>query len=47
MRNGGHVNRYVAEMTWRFNARAMGEGERFNALIEQAAGRLTYKELIA
>lgn len=42
-----HLDRYVAEMSWRFNARAMGKGERFNALIEQAVGRLTYKELIA
>ena len=42
-----HLDRYVGEMTWRFNARAMREGDRFNALIEQAAGRLAYKELIA
>lgn len=42
-----HLDRYVGEMRWRFNAREMREGDRFNALIEQAAGRLTYKELIA
>lgn len=42
-----HLDRYVGEMTWRFNARAMREGERVNALLEQASGRLTYKELIA
>lgn len=42
-----HISRYLSEMTWRFNAREMGEGERVNALIAQAAGRLTYKELTA
>lgn len=41
-----HINRYVGEATWRFNAREMGEGNRVNALLEQTAGRLTYKELI-
>lgn len=34
-------------MTWRFNLRGIGEGERVNALLDQVAGRLTYKELIA
>lgn len=34
-------------MTWRFNLRGMGEGDRVNALLEETAGRLTYKELIA
>lgn len=42
-----HISRYLGEMTWRFNARGMEEGERVNALIAQTAGRLTYKELIA
>lgn len=42
-----HLSRYLGEMTWRFNARAMREGDRVNALLAQAAGRLTYKELIA
>ncbi len=42
-----HLNRYLSEMTWRFNRRAEGEGQRVNSLLEQAAGRLTYKELIA
>ena len=42
-----HIGRYLAEMTWRFNARAMDEGERVNALIAQTTGRLTYKELTA
>jgi transposase-like protein len=42
-----HLNRYVSEVTWRYNLRDIGEGERLNALLEQASGRLTYKELIA
>ena len=42
-----HLNRYVGESTWRFNARNLGEGERVNALLAQATGRLTYRELIA
>jgi transposase-like protein len=41
-----HLNRYVSEMTWRFNRRQIGEGERVNALLDQVSGRLTYKELI-
>jgi transposase-like protein len=42
-----HLSRYLGEMTWRFNLRSLGEGERVNALLAQTAGRLTYKELIA
>lgn len=42
-----HISQYLGEMTWRFDARGMEEGERVNALIAQTAGRLTYKELIA
>lgn len=42
-----HLNAYVGEVTWRFNLRDMGEGERVNALLAETAGRLTYKELIA
>jgi len=34
-------------MTWRYNRRRMGEGERLNALIAGSAGRLTYRALIA
>lgn len=41
------LNRYVAEVTWRFNLRDIGEGDRVNTLLDQASGRLTYKELIA
>ena len=42
-----HLSRYLDEMTWRFNLRSIGEGERVNALLDQASGRLTYKALIA
>lgn len=42
-----HLNAYVCEVTWRFNLRGLGEGDRVNALLNQASGRLTYKELIA
>lgn len=42
-----HISRYLGEMTWRFNQREIDEGDRVNALLEQVAGRLTYKELIA
>jgi transposase-like protein len=41
-----HISRYLSEMTWRFNRREFGEGERVNALLDQVSGRLTYKELI-
>jgi transposase-like protein len=42
-----HLNRYLSEMTWRFNRRNIGEGSRANALIAGSDGRLTYKALIA
>lgn len=42
-----HLSRYLGEMTWRFNARESGEGERVNMLLAQTSGRLTYKALIA
>jgi transposase-like protein len=42
-----HIGAYLGEMTWRFNLRQMGEGDRVNALLSQTAGRLTYKALIA
>lgn len=41
-----HLDRYVAESTWRYNLREMGEGDRVNAMIEDATGRLTYKALV-
>lgn len=42
-----HLSRYLGEMTWRFNRRAMGEDNRVNALHANASGRLTYKDRIA
>lgn len=45
--SGKHLPRYLGEMTWRFNRRKMGEGDRMNALLGQVEGRLTYKALIA
>ena len=42
-----HLSRYLGEMTWRFNLRNLGEGDRVNALLDQTSGRLTYKELVA
>ena len=42
-----HMQRYVSEMTWRYNRREMEEGNRLNALIAGSDGRLTYKALIA
>lgn len=42
-----HLNKYLGEMTWRFNLREMDEGDRVNALLAQTAGRLTYKALKA
>jgi IS1 family transposase len=45
--SGKHLSRYVSEMSWRYNRREMGEGERLNALIAGSDGRLTYRGLIA
>jgi len=42
-----HVDRYLDEFTWRYNRRQAEEGERVNALLAQASGRLTYKALIS
>lgn len=42
-----HLEKYLGEMTWRYNLREMGEGERVTALLNQIEGRLTYKALIA
>jgi hypothetical protein len=41
-----HLSRYLGEMTWRFNLRNIGEGDRVNALLDQTSGRVTYKDLI-
>jgi hypothetical protein len=42
-----HLDQYVAESSWRYNRRSMGEGERVNALVTDSTGRLIYKALIA
>lgn len=42
-----HLNRYVSESAWRYNLRQIGEGERVNAMMADAGGRLRYKDLIA
>jgi len=42
-----HLDRYVQEMSWRFNRRDMTVGARMNDLFACVEGRLTYKELIA
>jgi hypothetical protein len=41
-----HLNRYVSEMTWRFNRRDMKVTGRMNDLFACVEGRLTYKALI-
>ena len=42
-----HLDRYVQEMTWRFNRRDMHLGARLNDMFSCVEGRLTCKELIA
>lgn len=42
-----HLDRYVSEMTWRFNRRDMKVTGRMNDLLACVEGRLTYKALIA
>jgi hypothetical protein len=42
-----HLNRYVSEMTWRFNRRDMKVTPRMNDLFACVEGRLKYKTLIA
>ena len=42
-----HLNRYVGEMSWRFNRRDLKVTARMNSLFECVEGRLTYAMLIA
>ena len=42
-----HLQRYVDEMSWRYNRRQMSMGERVNALIAGSDGRLKYRVLTA
>ncbi len=41
------LDRYVTEMSWRFNRRDMAEGARMIGMLGCVEGRLTYKALIA
>jgi transposase-like protein len=41
-----HLAKYVDEMTWRLNNRALTAEDRVNALFSAVEGRLTYKALI-
>lgn len=42
-----HLQKYVDEMSWRFNRRGMVVTDRMNDLFSDVEGRLTYKALIA
>ena len=42
-----HLDRYVAESSWRYNRRGKAEGDRVNHLMADATGRLTYRALIS
>ena len=42
-----HLQRYLGEMTWRYNRREVGEGDRMNEFLTRVHGRLKYKTLIA
>jgi transposase-like protein/IS1 family transposase len=42
-----HLDRYVAEFTYRYNTRSAGEGERMNSYLARVGGRLTYRALTA
>lgn len=42
-----HLDRYVQEMSWRFNRRYMRVGARMNDLFACVEGRLLYRELIS
>lgn len=42
-----HLDRYCTDQTFRFNTRKLNDGQRFEALVEQAEGaRIKYRELI-
>lgn len=41
-----HLQKYVDEMVFRYNTRAMGECSRFNFMLAQGGKRLTYNNLI-
>jgi transposase-like protein len=41
-----HMDRYVSEYVFRYNSRKMSEYDRFNLLLKESVGKLTFKELI-
>lgn len=41
-----HLQAYLDEFTFRYNTRHLNEGQRFNLLLGNTQGKLTYKELI-
>ena len=41
-----HIQKYVDEFVFRYNTRKSSESERFNLLLQNAAQRLTYRELV-
>lgn len=40
-----HLQAYVDEYTYRYNTKDLNTSARFNLILENVAGRLTYKEL--
>jgi len=42
-----HLNKYLAEATWRFNRRELKETPRMREFLTRLNGRLTYAELVA
>jgi ISXO2-like transposase domain len=42
-----HLNRYISEMTWRFNRYNLNATDRMNEIFACVEGRLTYKAFIA
>ena len=42
-----HLDRYVQEISWRFNRRGAEVGARMNSILGSVEGRLMYKDLIA
>ena len=42
-----HLDRYLAEITWRYNRRSVKDGNRIAEFLTRADGRLTYAALIA
>lgn len=42
-----HLDRYLAEFSGRFNTRNDRDADRFDSVLANSAGRLTYKQLIA